>query len=210
VQAYDVRPAVREQVESLGAKFVELSMDAAQSEDKGGYAKQLSEEFYQHQREVMAKIVADSDMVITTAAIPGKKSPLLITKQAVEGMRAGSVIIDLAAERGGNCELSQPDQRVEHHGVVILGPTNLASEIPHDASQMYAKNISTFLLNSVRDGQLHLDTNDEVVSETLVAHQGQVPHARLRQALGLEPLTPSPSETASADASSTPVQESSR
>ena len=188
VQAYDVRPAVRDQVESLGAKFVELQLDASDAEDKGGYAKALSAEFYAKQRELMAHVVAESDVVITTAAIPGKKSPLLITKDAVEGMQPGSVIVDLAAERGGNCELSQPDEKIVHQGVTICGPTNLPSEVPQHASQMYAKNINTFLLNMTQDGQLQLNLDDEIVREALVAHEGDVVHPRLRDALGMPSL----------------------
>lgn len=189
VQAYDVRPAVREQVESLGAQFVELQLDASQAEDQGGYAKELGEEFYQRQRQLLAEVVSECDVVITTAAIPGKKSPLLITKEAVEGMGSGSVVIDLAAERGGNCELSQADQRVEQGGVTILGPTNLPAEVPRDASRMYAKNISTYLLNSIDDaGQLCLDMEDEVTRETIVAQHQQVVHPRIREALGMEQI----------------------
>ena len=149
VHAYDVRPATREQVESLGGKFVQLELDAGQSEDQGGYAKAMGDEFYEKQRELMASVVAESDVVITTAAIPGKPSPRLITAAAVEGMAPGSVIVDLAAERGGNCELSQADQRVVEHGVVIHGPTNLPSDIPYHASQMFSNNVTKFLLNMV-------------------------------------------------------------
>ena len=151
VRAYDVRPAVREQVESLGGKFVELKLDAGESEDKGGYAKQMDEAFYAKQRELMAEVVSESDVVITTAAIPGKKSPLLITADAVKGMPPGSVIIDLAAERGGNCDPSKPDERVETDGVVILGPTNLSTDIPDHASQMFSKNVTNFLENMIKE-----------------------------------------------------------
>lgn len=188
VRSYDVRPAVREQVESLGAKFVELQLEAEQSEDKGGYAKQMDEEFYTRQRALMAEVVSESDVVITTAAIPGKPSPLLITTDAVKGMPAGSVIVDLAAERGGNCELSAADQRVEEHNVVILGPTNLASDVAEHASQMYSKNISTFLLNMIKEGELAVDKDDEIVSDTLVTEDGQVVHNRVRELLGMEAL----------------------
>lgn len=206
VQAYDVRPAVREQVESLGGKFVELQLDTGEAEDAGGYAKALGEEFYNKQREFMAKIAAENDIVITTAAIPGKQSPLLITADAVRGMRPGSVVVDLAAERGGNCEPSAADQRVVECGVTILGPTNLASEIPNDASQMLSKNIVTFLLNMVENGQLKIDESDEIISETLVAEEGQVKHPRIRELLGMEPLEPA---TASAQSESSPPETSS-
>ena len=139
VQAYDVRPAVKEQVESLGAKFVELPLETAGAEGQGGYAKAQDEAFYTRQRDLMAKVVADSDVVITTAAIPGKPSPVLVTADMVAGMRAGSVIVDLAAERGGNCELTKADETVTSHDVTILGPTNLPSTAPYHASQMYAQ-----------------------------------------------------------------------
>ncbi len=185
VSAYDVRPACREQVNSVGGKFVELQLEAGQAEDKGGYAKAMGEDFYRKQRELMTRVVADSDVVITTAAIPGKKSPVLITKEAVAGMRPGSVIVDLAAERGGNCELSQPDQRVEQHGVTILGPTNLPSEIPHPASLMLSNNVTKFLQNLIKGGEINLNLQDEIIRETLTARGGDVYHARIRELLGL-------------------------
>ena len=188
VRAYDVRPACREQVESLGGRFVELQLETGEAEDKGGYAKQLGEEFYQKQREQLAKVVAESDVVITTALVPGKPSPLLVTKAAVEGMDPGSVIVDLAAERGGNCELSKPDQRVVHHDVTILGPTNLPSEVPLHASQMFSNNVTRFLVGMVKDGHVVLDESDQVVVETLAARHGQVSHPRLRELLGMDPL----------------------
>jgi NAD(P) transhydrogenase subunit alpha len=191
VHAYDVRPACREQVESLGGRFVELQLDAGESEDRGGYAKAMGESFYQKQRELMASVVAESDVVITTAAIPGKTSPLLVTREAVEGMTPGSVIVDLAAERGGNCELSEADKRVLHSGVVVLGPTNLPSEVPYHASQMFSNNITKFLLNMVRDGRLEVNPEDEIIRETLIARDGEVAAPRLRDLLGLEPRQPS-------------------
>jgi H+-translocating NAD(P) transhydrogenase subunit alpha len=202
VQAYDVRPVVREQCESLGAKFVELPLETTSAEGQGGYAKAMDEEFYRRQRELMAQVVAESDVVITTAAIPGKRSPLLITADAVAGMQPGSVIVDLAAERGGNCELSQPDQRVTVHGVTILGPTNLPSEVPRHASQMYAKNIATFLRHLIKDQQIHLDLNDPITSETLLTRDGQVIHARLRELLQLPPLSPPAAEAEGASGDS--------
>ncbi|MCH5375876.1 MAG: NAD(P)(+) transhydrogenase (Re/Si-specific) subunit alpha, partial [Planctomycetes bacterium] len=191
VHAYDVRPACREQVESLGGKFVELQLETAESEDKGGYAKQLGEEFYRKQRELMARVVAESDVVITTAAIPGKPSPLLITQAAVEGMAPGSVIVDMATERGGNCEPSQPDQRIIHHGVVILGPTNLASEVPFHASQMFSNNVTRFLLNMIKDSELVMNADDPIIQDTRVAHEGQVTNPRVRDLLGLPAQSPS-------------------
>jgi NAD(P) transhydrogenase subunit alpha len=184
VQAYDVRPAVREQVESLGAKFVEMPLETAGAEGAGGYAKELGDEFYRKQRELMARVVAASDVVITTAAIPGKPSPRLITAEAVRGMTPGSVIVDLAAERGGNCELTRADETVVEHGVTILGPTNLPSEVPTHASQMFASNLVNFLKLIVRDGKLNLNMQDEVVRETLAAYRGDVANNRLRELLG--------------------------
>jgi NAD(P) transhydrogenase subunit alpha len=184
VEAYDVRPAVREQVESLGGKFVELELETGEAEDAGGYAKELGEEFYTRQREMMLRVVAGSDVVITTAAIPGKKAPVLVTRPMVEGMRLGSVIVDLAAERGGNCELTRAGETVEHGGVTILGPVNIPSTIPYHASQMYSKNITTFLLHLVKEGKLELDTEDEITAGTLVTRDGEVVHPRVQEALG--------------------------
>jgi NAD(P) transhydrogenase subunit alpha len=186
VQAYDVRPAVREQCESVGAKFVELPLETTAAEGKGGYAQAMDEEFYRRQRELMSQVVSESDVVITTAAIPGKPAPRLIPAAAVAQMQPGSVIVDLAAERGGNCELTQPDQRVVAHGVTILGPTNLPSEAPYHASQMFAKNVTTFLAHLVKAGQLQFDRADEITRETLLTQDGQVVHARIRSLLGLE------------------------
>lgn len=188
VQAYDVRPVVKEQIESLGAKFVMLNLNTADAEDKGGYAKQLSEEQVKMQQEQLANIVADSDVCITTAAIPGKPAPLLVTADGVRRMRLGSVVVDLAAERGGNCELTQGDEVVVENGVTVLGPTNLPSEVPQHASQMYAKNIVTFLLSLAKKGEIDIDLKDEVIRETLAAKDGQVQSERLRTMLKLPPL----------------------
>lgn len=207
VRAYDVRPACREQVESLGGKFVELKLETQQSEDKGGYAKAMDDAFYARQRELMAEVVADSDIVITTAAIPGKTSPLLITAEAVAGMAAGSVILDMATERGGNCALSKANERVVEHGVVILGPTNLPAEIPHHASQMFSNNVTRFLLNLVKDGTVHMNLDDEIIRDTLVAHEGQVVHGRVRELLGLEPFAAPVVKTDSGSDASTTTEE---
>jgi NAD(P) transhydrogenase subunit alpha len=177
VQAYDVRPAVKEQINSLGAKFVEMPLETA--EGAGGYAKQMDEDFYRRQRELMARVVSESDVVITTAAIPGKRSPVLITAEAVQGMQPGSVIVDLAAERGGNCELTLADQTIVTHGITIMGPTNLPGEVPFHASQMYAKNVTTFLQHLVKQGVLKVDLEDEITRETLVARDGALVHPRL-------------------------------
>jgi H+-translocating NAD(P) transhydrogenase subunit alpha len=194
VHGYDVRPAVKEQVESLGATFVEVPLETGGAEGAGGYAKQLGEDFYQKQRELMARTVATSDVCITTAAIPGKASPRIITAEAVGGMAPGSVIIDLAAERGGNCELTKADETVvTEGGVTILGPTNLPSEVPAHASQMLAKNLTNFLKLVVRDRQFNLNLQDEVVRETLAAYRGEVVNPQVREMLGMEPLkTPAP------------------
>lgn len=195
VRAYDVRPACREQVESLGGKFVELPLETSGAEGQGGYAQAQGEEFYRRQRELMAQVVAESDVVITTAAIPGKPSPRLITAEAVAGMQPGSVIVDLAAERGGNCELSRPDERVVAHDVTILGPTNLPGEVPRDASQMFSANATAFLVNLIKKGQLVLNCDDPIIRETLAAHEGQVVHTRLRELLGLSKLEQQTLET---------------
>jgi NAD(P) transhydrogenase subunit alpha len=184
VEAYDVRPAVKEQIQSLGAKFLELPLETGAAEDKGGYAKAQDESFYRRQRELMGKALAATDMVITTAAIPGKKSPVLITADMVAGMAPGSVIVDLAAERGGNCELTRADETVVAHGVTILGPTNLPATAPYHASQMYARNIVTFFTHLLKNGALVLDMDDEITRETLVTRQGEVVSARVKSALG--------------------------
>lgn len=181
VSAYDVRPAVKEQVESLGAKFVELDLPTEASEDQRGYARELGEEVYRRQRELMARVVAQSDVVITTASIPGKKAPVLITADMVRGMQPGSVIVDLAAERGGNCELTRPGETVVENGVTILGPVNLPAEIPHHASQMYSKNITTYFLYVCKNGKIALDSEDEIIRDTLVAKEGRVVHPMLAE-----------------------------
>ena len=179
--AYDVRPVAKEQVQSLGGRFIELPIEAKDAQDERGYARAQGEDFYKKQRELLGKVVAESDVVITTAVVPGKKSPVLVTADMVRGMAPGSVIVDLAAERGGNCELTQPGEDVEQNGVRILGPLNLPATIPFHASQMYAKNIATFLKYLVKDGKLVLDREDEIVRETLVTHSGEVVHAKVRE-----------------------------
>jgi NAD(P) transhydrogenase subunit alpha len=189
VEAYDVRPAVKEQVQSLGARFVELPLESTDAEDKGGYAKAQDESFYRRQREMMIKVVAASDVVITTALIPGKRAPILVTTEMVEAMQPGSVVVDLAAERGGNCELTRPDEIVDHRGVSIIGPSNPPALVPYHASQMYSRNITTFLLHLVgKDGAkqpaLVLNTDDEITRETLLTRDGAVVHARVKELLG--------------------------
>jgi len=183
VRAYDVRPAVKEQVESLGGKFVEMELETEGAEDAGGYAKDMGDEFIRRQRELMARVVADSHAVVTTAAIPGKKSPVLITADMVEKMMPGSVIVDLAAERGGNCELTRADETVVENGVTILGPTNLPSAVPFHASQMYARNLVTFLEEMTKDGELSLDMENEVLRDTLLTSDGVVVQPRIKELL---------------------------
>jgi NAD(P) transhydrogenase subunit alpha len=183
VHGYDVRPAVRDQVESLGAKFVELPLETAGAEGQGGYAQARDESFYRRQRELMARVVAESHVVITTAAVPGQRAPVLITRAMVAAMPRGSVIVDLAAERGGNCELTLPDETVVEHGVTILGPLNLSSTVPFDASQMYAKNISSFLLHLKKEGAMGR-SDDEIARETLLTRDGELVHPRVRELAG--------------------------
>jgi NAD(P) transhydrogenase subunit alpha len=188
VHAYDVRPAVKEQIESLGAKFVEMPLETTGAEGTGGYAKELSEEFYRKQRELIARTVAASDVCISTAAIPGKASPRIVTAEAVRGMIPGSVIVDLAAERGGNCELTKADEVVVEGGVTILGPTNLPSEVPTHASQMLANNMLNFLKLITRRREIHLNLEDEVVRSTLAAWRGEVVSPQVRELLNMPAL----------------------
>jgi NAD(P) transhydrogenase subunit alpha len=190
VSAYDVRPAVKEQVQSLGARFVELPIEATNAQDARGYATAQDETFYRRQRELLGKVIAENDVVITTAVVPGKKAPILVTAEMVAGMAPGSVLIDLAAERGGNCELTKPGEQVVEHGVTLIGPINLASSVPYHASQMYAKNLATFLLLLVKDGKLQLNMKDEIIRDTLVTQGGEVANPRLREMYSLPALAP--------------------
>lgn len=183
VSAYDIRPAVKEQVESLGARFVEMELETGSAEAEGGYAKAMDEEFYRKQRELMSHVVSESDVVITTAAVPGKKAPILVTKEMVTLMQPGSVIIDIAAERGGNCELTTPGETVVHQGVTIVGPTNVASNLAHHASQLYSKNITTFLLSMVTEGSLVPDDEDEIVQATRLTREGNVASEKAQEIL---------------------------
>ncbi len=183
VEAYDVRPAVKEQVESLGATFVDLPLDTDQSEDQGGYAKAQDDAFYERQQEMMRQVVMTSDVVITTALIPGQPAPVLVSDEMVANMAPGAVIVDLAAERGGNVEPSQPDQTIIAHGVTVLGPTNLPATVPYHSSQMYAKNLSTLLLHLMDGGAMQVDLEDEITHETLVSQNGEVVHPRVRKLL---------------------------
>ena len=184
VSGYDIRAVVREQIESLGARFVVLNIENAAAEDKGGYAKAMDENFYRRQREALGDVLADQNVVITTAAVPGRKAPILITREMAARMAPGSVIVDIAAERGGNCELTRPGEEVEQRGIRILGPVNLPSTIPYHASQMYGKNIATFLKHLIKDGRLALNRDDEIVRETLVTCDGEVVHPRVRETMG--------------------------
>ncbi|HEY0410271.1 MAG TPA: Re/Si-specific NAD(P)(+) transhydrogenase subunit alpha [Candidatus Dormibacteraeota bacterium] len=185
VEAYDVRPAVKEQVESLGAKFVELPVEEVAAEDAGGYAKAQDETFYRRQQELMAKVVAASDVVVTTALVPGRKAPVLVTAAMVEGMAPGSVVVDLAAEQGGNCELTEAGEVVVAHGVSVVGAVNLPATVPQHASQMYAKNVATFLQHLVKEGAVRLDPDDQITRETLVTRDGRVVNPRVCEALGI-------------------------
>ena len=193
VEAYDVRPAAREQILSVGAKPVELDLDTGESEGAGGYAKEQGEDFLRRQRELMTEVVARQDIIITTAAIPGAKSPILVTEDMVKAMKPGAVIVDLAAERGGNCDLTEQGKTVVAHDVTIIGPENVPSELAYHASQMLGKNMQT-LLELILDetGNLNLDFNDEIVAGTVVAHQGEVPHPHMRKLLNLPELQPQP------------------
>ena len=210
--AYDMRAASKEQVMSLGGRFVELPIEAKDAQDAGGYAKAQDESFYQKQRELLAKTVAESDVVITAAVIPGKRSPILVTKDMVARMAPGSVIVDLAAERGGNCELTKPDETIVVHGVTIIGMFNLAETVPYHASQMYARNISAFLQNLLailgevmyarnisaflqnltKDGKVQLNLKDEIIRETLVSREGEIVNARVREFFSLPALQSTP------------------
>lgn len=194
VSAYDIRPAVREQVESLGARFVEIDLDTGESETSGGYAREMDEEFYRKQREKMLEVLAETDVAITTAAIPGRKAPTLVTTEMVEAMKPGSVIIDLAAERGGNCELTRAGETVEHGGVRVVGPVNVASGIGHHASQLYSRNVTTLLKELIRDGELVLDASDEIVAATLIVADGQASSPEIAEAIGIAAGTGAPAE----------------
>jgi NAD(P) transhydrogenase subunit alpha len=186
--AYDLRPAAKEQVLSLGGRFVELPIEAKDAQDARGYARAQDETFYQRQRELLGKAVVESEVVITAAVVPGKQSPILVTKEMVAGMSPGSVIVDLASERGGNCELTRPGEVSVQHGVTIIGTINLSSTVPYHASQMYARNITAFLLLLVKDGKLNLNMDDEIIRETLLTRGGEVVNSRLREFFSLPAL----------------------
>ncbi len=183
VYAYDVRPAVKEQVESLGAKFVELPLEVHNAEEKSGYAKQMDENFYRKQREHMTKVVAETDVIITTAAIPGKKAPVLLTEAMINGMKPGSVIVDLAADSGGNCALTRPGETYVRNGVTIIGPLNLPATVPNHASQMYANNLTNFLLYLMKGRMPEFDETDEIIRETMVTRGGIIVNPRVRSSV---------------------------
>lgn len=190
VSAYDVRSAVKEQIESLGAKFVVLNVESGAAEGQGGYAKAMDEDFYRRQRAALTEVIREQDVVITTAAVPGKKAPILVTAEMAGAMAPGSVIVDIAAERGGNCELTRPGETVMHHGISILGPLNLASTVPFHASQMYGSNVASFLKLMVKNGELTLNREDEIIRETLVTYGGEVVNPRVSELLGLASAAP--------------------
>jgi len=198
VTAYDVRPAVKEQVESLGGKFLEMQLETTSAEGAGGYARAMGEEFYRRQRDLMTGAVAESDVVITTAAVPGEKAPVLVTEDMVRGMRPGAVIVDLAAETGGNCALTRAGETVQVQGVTIIGPVNLAASVPYHASQMYARNMTAFLQNLVKDGRVKLDADDEIIRDSLLTHGGEVVNRRVRKLLGLPDEAAPPASVRSA------------
>lgn len=188
VSAYDMRPAAKEQVQSLGGRFVELPIEATNAQDARGYGTAQDETFYAKQRELLGRVIAESDVVITTALVPGKKAPVLVTADMVKGMVPGSVIFDLAAERGGNCELTRPGETIEAHGVTIIGRTNVASEVPYHASQMYARNLTSFLLNLVKDGEIRPASEDDIIRETLLTRDGEIVNSRVREFFALPEL----------------------
>ena len=188
ISAYDVRPAVKEQVQSLGGRFVELALETQDAQDARGYAKAQDEAFYAKQRELLGKVIAENDAVITTAVVPGKKAPVLVTAEMVKGMAPGSVILDLAAERGGNCELTHPGEAYVAHGVTIMGPVNLAGGIPFHASQVYARNLTAFLTNLVKDGKVRPAESDDIIRDTLLTQGGEVVNTRVRETMGLPAL----------------------
>jgi len=188
--AYDMRPAAKEQVQSLGGRFVELPIEAQNAQDARGYGTAQDETFYARQRELLTNVVGESDIVITAAVIPGKKSPVLITADMVKGMAPGSVIVDLAAERGGNCELTRTGETVKQHGVTIIGAINLASSVPYHASQMYARNLTNYLLYMVKDGKLQQNMQDEIIRDTTVTSGGEIVNLRVREYFKLPGLAP--------------------
>jgi len=185
VYAYDIRPKVKEEVESIGGKFVEIGLEVKEAEDKSGYAKKMDEEFYKRQREMLKKMVIESDVIITTAAVPGKKAPILITEDMVKEMKEGSVIVDLAASTGGNCELTEIGKIVKKYGIVIIGETDIPSKVPYHASQMYSRNITNFVLNLLKDGKLNINLEDEIIRDTLLVKDGEFYSPRFKEIMNI-------------------------
>lgn len=183
VEGFDVRAAAGEAVRSLGAKFLEVDMGGLQAEDAGGYAKEVTEEVMQRSRELIAKTARQTDCIITSAQVPGRPAPLLITAEAVDGMKRGSVIVDLAGSTGGNCAVSKPGETVERNGVIVLSPLNLAATVPVHASQLYSRNLTTFLSEMIKDGALNVDLSNDVVGPSCAVHAGEAKHPRIEAAL---------------------------
>lgn len=192
VSAYDVRSAVKDQIVSVGAKFISLEVESGSAEDKGGYAKAMDEAFYKRQRELMTEVVKEQDVVITTAAVPGKRAPILITKEMVDAMAPGSVVVDLAAVRGGNCELTKPGETIHHHGVLVMGPTNFPALAPYHSSQMFGANVTTFLKHLAGFLPLGEKPSDEIVRDTLVTFGGNIVHQRVCETFGIPAATNAP------------------
>ncbi|MEL6982630.1 MAG: NAD(P)(+) transhydrogenase (Re/Si-specific) subunit alpha, partial [Actinomycetota bacterium] len=210
VSAYDVRPAAREQIESVGARAIELDLDTGQAEGGGGYAAAQSDDQNRRQLELLAPHVADADVVITTAAVPGARSPELVTSAMVEAMERGSVLVDLAAARGGNCRLTVPDGEVTHHGVTILGPTDLASRAPSTSSQMFANNVLALIKHLAPEGDPTLDLDDEITAGTVVTRGGEIVHPMIRDRLGLSPIASAeaaPTEDSDPESGDVPADE---
>ncbi|NIP29626.1 MAG: Re/Si-specific NAD(P)(+) transhydrogenase subunit alpha [Candidatus Dadabacteria bacterium] len=185
VSAYDIRPAVKEQVESLGAKFIELKLETKESEQEYGYAKEMDEDFYTKQRNIMKDIVAENDVIITTASVPGKKAPILITSDMVDAMKPGSVIVDIACAQGGNCELTETGKVIIRNGITITGPLNIPSSVPYHSSKMYSKNIINLLLLMVEEGKLNLNVDDQIIRDSIVTMNGQIVNKQVREIFGL-------------------------
>jgi NAD(P) transhydrogenase subunit alpha len=203
VEATDVRPVVKEQVQSLGGIFIEVEMtdeEKAQAETAGGYATEMSEDYKRRQAELIAERVKDADFIITTALIPGRPAPKLVTEEMVKSMKPGSVIVDMAAEMGGNCELTEPGKEVVKHGVRIIGITNLPATMPGSATQMYAKNIQTLLKHLTADDAINLDFDDEITRGATITHAGKVVHEATASALGIEAATPQAAPAGGKDA----------
>jgi NAD(P) transhydrogenase subunit alpha len=190
VEGYDIRPAVKQEVESLGAKFVSLGLESEEAQEATGYARAFDEAFYRRQQQLLTSVIARNDVVITTAMVPGQRAPLLITREMVRTMRPGSILIDLAAEWGGNCELTRAGETITEYGVTIMGPVNLASTIPFHASQLYSRNIANFLNLLFKEGRLNLE--DEITRSTLVTYEGEIVHPRVKEKI--QSLSPSGQE----------------